>query len=70
MNEILSSTDFNKGYRLIDRVLQKIAKNRGQRFCEEVALATVEEYQNAPDKSEFDLGVLYGAYEYLPEYIY
>ena len=59
--------DFIQGYKLIDRVLQRILKRRCNKFAEEVAAATVEEYTAAEDKSEFDKGVLYGALEWLPD---
>jgi len=61
------SSDFTQGYKLIDRVLQRILKRRGSKFAEEVATATVEEYTAAKDKGEFDQGVLYGALEWIPD---
>ena len=63
----LQRADFTKGYKLIDRVLTRIKSREGGQLAEKVARATVEEYIAAPDKSEFDQGVLFGALEWLPD---
>jgi len=63
----LQRADFTKGYKLIDRVLTRIKNREGGKLADVVARATVEEYTQAPDKSEFDQGVLFGALEWLPD---
>ena len=63
----LQKADFTKGYKLIDRVLTRIKNREGGKLADVVARATVEEYTQAPDKSEFDQGVLMGALEWLPD---
>ena len=63
----LEQADFTKGQRLINRVLTRINGREGSQLADKVAAATVEEYTQAPDKSEFDQGVLMGALEWLPD---